>query len=414
MLQFHLRTFVTIVTGSAFIILGTAIIAAAYNLNKGKAYLAYPVITTGVQDNVQAAIANVISPMVAATLAVMQTNQELLFCSMPLYSKDFYSVFNYSPLIGLMNSYGYQNNTAMQSIGIIAVNGSGSATPQFGNKISCEIAINDFNLNCSDYIYACTDDTYNFEGFCAYPDNTVDLSTIVYSEPDTGLVAAEIELFTNNNIRAIFLPIFNLLGQFSLTYERSYWCSGDKTAYASTLAEKSLTELNDYLSTLTIGKTGVAYIVEQATGLLISTSLPTQALINSTGARLAAVDADNFLIKKSANYLVSKATSYTAYTSVAYVDEGNILIDIQPVEYAPAEATLGWLSIVAIPKSDYDGWVSRNAGWSILVAVICIILILSIVIALFQCVVVKPLENKNYKTSIIEIDRYRESTLTNL
>jgi len=408
-MEIRLGTFVFIVLSTFLIIFGIVVIASTYTLNKGSAYISYPTILSGVQNNVQAAVNNLLSAMITTTLAIEQTNQQLQNCTLPLYSSNFYGVFNYAPLISLLNALNFQNNTFMQSIGIIAVNGSGTANPNFSDKISCEIAINDFGLNCTDYIYACTANNLGFDGFCAYSGGSVDLSNIVYTGHDNGLVPAEITLFTNNNLKAIFLPIFNLLGELSLTYERSYWCNGDKTAYASTFAEKSLTELNNYLSTLSIGRTGIAYVIEQDTGLLISTSI-NQPLANASDVRISASNAENWLIHTSANYLL-KYGNFDTFTIESYFDTGSLSINVQPVQYAPAQTSVNWLSIVVIPNSDYDGWVTRNVGWSVLVVALCAIVIVILVFLLFHYFITQPLQNRNRSTNIIEIRKLRETTL---
>lgn len=404
--------FVGLLVTLIFFINAASIIGASYSLDKGSAYLAYPDIIEENQNNVQFAVNNLFSPMILASLMVAQ-NSQFQDCNLPLTATEYYAAFNYVPLISLQNALLDQNNTVMQSVGIISVQNAGTNKANFTNKISCEMALNTFGLNCTDYIYSCTNGT-GFVGFCGYSDYTVDENQLEYTGENNGLVEAEIELFTNKNLQAIFLPIFNLVGQFSLTYERSHWCSGGTTAYASSFSEKNLQELNSYLGSLTIGKTGVAYIIEKDTGLLISTSANV-ALVNSSGDRITANLANNRLIKQSADFLLDQAP-FSSYTSESYFDPrysntGGLLIDIRPCEYPLAQASLGWLSIVAIPQSDYSSWVDTNAKWSILVGVLVSLVCLIILLSILYCVLIRPAKNPAVSTFIWEIQRGRDQLL---
>lgn len=398
-----------------FLIFGIVVIAVSYNLSKGKAYLAYPVIINENQNNVQGAINLLFSPMISTALLVEESNIQMKYCNLPLDSEQFYSDFNYRSLISIMNSQIKQNNTIMQSIGIISVDNAGSSTPDFSNKISCELALDTFGLGCSDYVYACSDNSSVFPGFCAFRNGTANLNTTVYVGQDSGLTSAEISLFSNKNIKAIFLPIFNLLGKFSLTYERSHWCDGDSTAYAVSLAQKNLDQLDDYLSTLSIGRTGVAYIIERDTGLLVSTSTVEQ-LINSTGGRVLATDAINNYIWRSADFLTQRAPfySYTSneYFDPRYDDTHGLLIDIRPCEYTPAEANLNWLSIVAIPESDYAGWIYKNRNWSIGAAVITGMCCLIFSLFTTYCFIARPIKDPKKYTWIAEIQTGRDALIS--
>src|SRR6516164_2227603 len=121
-----------------FLINDSAIIGASYRLAKGEAYLAYPDIISGVQDNVQLAVNNLISPMVLITSLLEQSNIQFKNCNLPLSSNNFYSVFDYTPLIDVLNSLVLQNNTMVQSLGIISANGAGTSNLNATDKVSCE------------------------------------------------------------------------------------------------------------------------------------------------------------------------------------------------------------------------------------------------------------------------------------
>jgi hypothetical protein len=396
-----------------FCISGAAIIGAIYSLDKGSAYLAYPDIIQENQNNVQFAVNNLISPMVFTSLLVAQTNLQYQYCDLPLTAPEFYSSFDYSPLISLQNALLDQNNTVMQSIGIISVQNAGTSSANFINKISCEISLNTFGLNCSDYIYACTNGT-GFVGFCAYSDYTVDLNQLEYTGQDTGLVPTEIQLFNSKTYQAVFLPIFNLLGEFSLTYERAHRCFGNSMVYATSFAEKNLNELNGYLSTLTIGKTGVAYIVETNTGLLVSTSVNIP-LVDVNNSRITPNQAQNKYIKQAADFLSTQG-HLISFNSEAYFDPrhsntGGLFIDVQPYEYPLSQANLGWLSVVAIPESDYSSHVSTNAKWIALVWALVSLVCEIILLVVLYCSLVIPAEDPSVPTFIWEIQKGRDKLL---
>lgn len=405
-----------VVTGLILFVLGAAVIGAGQNLEKGKAYLAYPSVIESAQNNVKFAADNLLTSLVSMTTAIEQTNSQLEYCSLPLDSTDYYANFYYLPLIQLMNSFAVQNSTAMQSIGIISVDEAGTPQADFSNKVSCEIALDTFNLGCPEYVYACTDNSTNFLGFCASANGAVDLTKTVYDQPDTGLTPQEISFFNNPNAKGIFLPIFNLLGQFSLTYERSHWCPGGTSAYAVTIAQKNLNQLTSYLSTLTIGLTGVAYLIEKETGYLIATSVDGEPLVNSQNARIVASNATNGLIRKSARFL-TKDGNFDQYNAEAYFDPrydqtDGLLIDIRPYEFAEAEATLNWLTVVAVPESDYAGWTSGRVRWSILIGFMFGLALLLVAMLLDYYLVHRSLVNSNVPAHIAEIQKQRETLVS--
>lgn len=414
MAKISILVFLGVLVSIVFIVNDSSVIGANQHLSKGKAYLAYPDIINGVQNTVQLGCDGFMSPIVSMAIAIGQSNMQLKTFNLPLDSADYIRDFDYSSVINLMNAYGEQEETMMQGVGVISVEEAGTPEANFSNKISAEIARDTFNVGCVDYVYAATDISTDFYGYCAFKNDSVDFNHTVYSSVDYGLTVSEISLFTNSQLKAAFLPVFILLGQPSFSYERSHW-NGGSSAYAITFAQKNLYQITNMLTKLTIGRTGVTYILEKSTGFLIATS-SAESVVNSIGARVLAVDAQTRLIRESAQYLVSRAP-FSSYTTNSYFDPrfdktNGLLIDIRPYEYAPSDANLDWAIVVTIPASDYTAWVSGNTHMSIVVAVVVGLVLLLILLGLVYFVIARPIVNSNIPTRISEIQKGRDNLLS--
>lgn len=388
-----------------------AVILTMYYHINANAYISYGTVMDKEQSNVALEVGSIFSPMVTTTLSIKENIAELKFCDIPLDDPDVYEVFDYTPLINIQNVNSIQEKTQMQSIGVISVDGAGTSNPDFSNKISFEMALDLFNLGCSDYVYAVTDNTTSFVGFCAYKNGSVDVSRTVYTDRDTGTTPEEQALFTDKSMVAIVTPIFLLVGRMSVTYERSHWCDGGATAYAVTLAQKNLEQLNLQMSKLQVGKTGVGYLVEQRTGYLVATTIGEPVIVDGTSL-VNSSNAVNHVIRRSADVLLGKS-SWQGYTSKTFFKEDDgLLIDVRPLVYDGATANIGWLSVVAVPSSDYEGETKKTAGWGVLAACICGLIVLILLNVFFHCAYTRPMENPKLGTIVTEIEEGREKLLS--
>lgn len=391
---------ILLVIGLAFAVLSASVISISYALSEKKAYIAYPVILKGVQSSVLQAVATVISPMVLVADSVAKTASQLQSCSLPI--NEYTPFYTSSLLAQILDASSGESNSAMQSVGILTAQGAGTSSIVTSDKVSWEFALDTFGLGCSPlYLYCYTDNSNRFYCYCADSNGTI-TTKLVYNATDDGLTPQEATLFSSNS-PAMFTPVFYLVGEFSLTYEKAFRCDPSQpSAYATTFAEKNLGQLSAYMKSLVVGETGLAYIIESSTGFLISTS-SSDNVVDSSNNRISALNSSNSLIASSAQFLLSKG-SFASFTSlVTYDPTSGLLISAQPAEYGPAQAALGWVSVVVIPQSDYTAWVQENAGWSILAAVIISVFLLVVLEILAYFFIVVPLKRRSATALLSEV-----------
>lgn len=229
-----------------------------------------------------------------------------------------------------------------------------------GSKVSWQIA-NGFG--CPTYMYAYSDNSINpkFYGYCGKSDGTVDFSNPAYVGSDWGLKPQEEGLLDGAiPSEGIFLPIFDLLGAFTLTYELGY-PSDRIPAYAVTFAELDLTTLSNYISSqinLLNGK-AVAYIYESSSGFMVASNVPS-TLFTVNGTRYT--------------------TSNNPSAPIRLTSQGRTSSGWLSVTTPRTENGLNWTVVVAIEESEIYG----NLNTSILAASLislAVLIVLTILMA---------------------------------
>jgi len=235
-------------------------------------------------------------------------------------------------------------------------------------------------FGCPEYIYGLLDESTrpHYIGYCASTNGTVDRSKIAYSGQDWGFTDAELSVL-EGTVPSTFMPIFSLLSYFTLTYLTNKPSTTQPgTIYGFSFAEKSLANIDSYFSSLTIGVTGVGYVVERQTGLIVTSSVPGQTTFtapDNTTSRVHALNATNALISNSAMILLSKYASQDAPFSFAnFVNredfqENNLLINTDQF----VDTGLDWLIILVIPSSDFFSAIQTSSGVSIGLAAVVIV-----------------------------------------
>jgi PAS domain S-box-containing protein len=140
-------------------------------------------------------------------------------------------------------------------------------------------------------------------------------------------------------------------------------------------ADIALVQIGEFLHSLTIGKTGKAFVIEPD-GMLIATSdleKPYVLAADKTATRVKAVDSRTPLIQLSAQYLATQFNNhFDQLTDTQQLDfkinEDRYFLQVTPLHY---EGDLNWLIVVAIPESDFMEQINANAHlliWLSLVA----------------------------------------------
>lgn len=134
-------------------------------------------------------------------------------------------------------------------------------------------------------------------------------------------------------------------------------------------------EMSQFLSSLKIGKTGSAFILERS-GRLVSTS--TEETIMSSGAdseRLPAVESRNPTVRATASYLRDHFRDLRQIQSAEQLDF-NLDGKRQLVQVVPFKDDYGldWLIVTVLPESDFMGQIHQNTHTTILLCVAALIL----------------------------------------
>ncbi len=187
--------------------------------------------------------------------------------------------FEPAPLMRMFDAYDGESGFQFGSFGMLMRFGPPNST----GKLSWQIAK---GFGCTPYMYAFSDASIHpqFHGYCIDANGTVDWSVRKYSGFDWGLKPQEIALL-DGGIRSTFLPVFELLGQFTLTHEIALPAPVNMVAFA----ELDLRTFSDYIArnvSIFNGK-GYAYVTESATGAMIASTVAGSVLYGN-GTRVLA------------------------------------------------------------------------------------------------------------------------------
>jgi len=149
--------------------------------------------------------------------------------------------------------------------------------------------------------------------------------------------------------------------------------------------EISLRDLSRFLETLEIGKTGIAYVVDDR-GLLVATSSSTPIADPASGARYPAQDSSDPLITASAHRLMTdvNARGLPAGRVVEQLraDARDVILIATPFERSE---NLRWTIATLVPVADFLGEIRSGRHEAALIAggIVAIALVLGILLALY-------------------------------
>jgi len=240
-------------------------------------------------------------------------------------------------------------------------------------KVSWPVAT---GFGCPTDMYAYSDDLVNpnFYGYCGQSDGTWNLTNPpAYVGSDWGLKPQEIALLDSPQGSGLFLPVFDLLGAFTLTYESVFVMP--PSGKALTFAELDLTLLSNYIASqihLLQGR-GLAYIYESQTGAMIAST------INDT----------LFMASNHSRYTIYNSPSEAIRLTADGQDDAWLVLFAQRTEPG-----LNWTMIVAARESDIKG----NIDKGIVVASVSGLCVLIVLVALswlgIYCCVTRQLTAK--------------------
>ncbi|MDD2874335.1 MAG: diguanylate cyclase [Azoarcus sp.] len=139
----------------------------------------------------------------------------------------------------------------------------------------------------------------------------------------------------------------------------------------------SLRALNDFVGRLEVSPNGIAFIIEQDGNLIASSASPNiRQLPDGSSARLKAHDSSHPLLRASYR-LVQERLAAPDATSLPRVltfltDEGEeIHVAFDRIQ---DEAGLNWITVVAMPTSDFMSGVTENASRTVMLAAAAVVI----------------------------------------
>lgn len=329
----------------------------------GTTTFSYQTAIAGVQSDVTAALDKNIELMLLATNAVIQNDNQVAQCTMLSASSSSLSTpYDPTTLIKIQNTLQLPLPVESVAVETAAPYGNGSAGSNFANKESWEVALDVYGLGCApDYVFCYTDTSLAFTCYCASRSNlAVDYSRgAVYNGTDYGLTTVEQQLVTGA-APAAFLPVFPVDGVLTLTYERAYQCPSSSSSRVIIAIDKSLQQLDDSMaSQVAIDATdGRAFVLESTTGLLLTTSIPSQTVVlmngtTSTQTRVNATSASDRMIRATSQYILDTEGSYSSIVTPVEYHYNGWIIDARPYSYAASNASLAWLQVTVMQESAF-------------------------------------------------------------
>jgi|SRR5579885_471620 len=266
--------------------------------------------------------------------------------------------YNPFQLARMFDVYDSESGFTFASFGmLIAAQGRVANLTNPNGKLSWQIAK---GFGCSDYIYAYSDASINpkFLGHCVDSNGIVSWNDSAYIGGDWGLKPEEASILAGN-MSYTFLPIFNLLGRFTLTHEIGYPTNVIGEKYAVIFAEISLQTFSDFISNNVsiLGGKGYAYIAETQTSAMIASTYntPQGVVVDSQGNRLSALTSNYSFISDTFQKTGPLVGNWRINTT-RYQDQG-----------------LDWTITVVVKDSDIYG----NMNYRIMVAaLICMAVII--------------------------------------
>ena len=129
-----------------------------------------------------------------------------------------------------------------------------------------------------------------------------------------------------------------------------------------------LSQINQFLDSLKIGKSGETFIVERS-GQLVANSTPEPPFIVSNGVakRIRATSSQNALIRSTARYLTKRFGDLSKVDGTYQLDF-TIDGERQFVQVTPLSDSRGldWLIVVAVPEADFMENINKNTRYTVL------------------------------------------------
>jgi PAS domain S-box-containing protein len=136
-----------------------------------------------------------------------------------------------------------------------------------------------------------------------------------------------------------------------------------------------LSQINQFLESLKIGKSGQTFIVERS-GQLVANSTPEAPFIVSNGVakRIMATSSKNALIRSTADYLTTRFGDLSkidgSYQLDFAIDGERQFLQVTPLSDGRG---LNWLIVVAVPEADFMERINKNTRYTVLLCLVALL-----------------------------------------
>lgn len=284
------------------------------------------------------------------------------------------SGYDPSALIRMYQAYNGESDYSFGSFGFMERHPNSTT-----EKLSWQIA--NYPTLCPYRVYCFSDlSVYPlFVCHCVLANGTVDYSSRPYNGTDYGFKPDE-EAILDGRMNETFLPIFDLVGTFTLTHEL-----GILGHEAIAFAEMSLGLFTAFVESLDILEgLGVAYVAESATGAMLASTDP-RAVFGPAGARLFAFNSSDPGVSSTFWSAVSSFAQRLPNGSIALSGSasGSLTVDEAASgwrlsAYRYVDQGLDWVVVVAVPSSAIFSDMTMAVETA---AIICMVIALAVIAA---------------------------------
>lgn len=150
-------------------------------------------------------------------------------------------------------------------------------------------------------------------------------------------------------------------GKLAITHSlAAYGPSGELLGVCA--VDLFLEDIDSFLSTLKVGKSGQTFIIERSGDLVSSSSAGQSVLLSGDEAmRVAAIDSSEPLIQQTAQQLTDRfgeLTTITQKTDFTFSINGERhFVQVSPIQDGQ---NIDWLSVIVVPESDFMAQINAN------------------------------------------------------
>lgn len=168
-------------------------------------------------------------------------------------------------------------------------------------------------------------------------------------------------------------------GALAITAAQPVYDNGNSDKLLGVLGTTAIfTQVDEFLASLKIGESGQTFIMERATGKLVTTSTNSPVMdkdVNENLMRLEATNSKDERIKATANYLQETFGDLSRINGSQQLEFSlngqNQFIQVSPLQDGRG---LDWLIVIVVPESDFMGQINANTRMTVYMSMVALLL----------------------------------------